>query len=99
MECEPGTRILSPLCTDDSGGFIVRTEITLDGHTHLPSLWKRHCDCYELIRVDEFLESEDNRRMDWPVVRSPDLVSIEHALDGQRRSNATGNSLREPFKP
>ncbi|GFW23179.1 DDE_3 domain-containing protein [Trichonephila clavipes] len=30
--------------------------------------------------VDEFLESEDIHRMDWPV-RSPDLILIEHAWD------------------
>ncbi|GFX08270.1 transposable element Tc1 transposase [Trichonephila clavipes] len=28
--------------------------------------------------IDEFLESEDIRRMDWPV-RSPDLIPIQHA--------------------
>ncbi|GFX03923.1 transposable element Tc1 transposase [Trichonephila clavipes] len=31
------------------------------------------------LLVDEFLESEDIRRMDWPA-KSPDLKPIEHAL-------------------
>ncbi|GFV28103.1 hypothetical protein TNCV_677911 [Trichonephila clavipes] len=41
--------------------------------------------------VDEFLESEDIRRMDWPV-RSPDLILIQHAWDALGRAIAARNS-------
>ncbi|GBN95822.1 Transposable element Tcb2 transposase [Araneus ventricosus] len=45
--------------------------------------------------VDEFLESEDIRRMDWPA-RSLDLNPIEHVWDALGRAIATRNPLREP---
>ncbi|GFU22946.1 DDE_3 domain-containing protein [Trichonephila clavipes] len=37
---------------------------------------------YRGLLVDEFLESEDIRRMDWPA-GSPDLNLIEHVSKGQ----------------
>ncbi|GBM23009.1 Transposable element Tc1 transposase [Araneus ventricosus] len=42
------------------------------------------------LLVDEFLESEDIRRMDWPA-RSPDLNPIEHVWDALGRVIATRN--------
>ncbi|GFW33529.1 hypothetical protein TNCV_2210641 [Trichonephila clavipes] len=35
--------------------------------------------------VDGFLESEDIHRMDW-LVKSPDLISVEHAWEGSSNS-------------
>ncbi|GBM82052.1 hypothetical protein AVEN_224072-1 [Araneus ventricosus] len=52
---------------------------------------------HRALLVDEFLESEDIRRMDWPA-RSPDLNPIEHVWDALRRVIATRNPLREPSK-
>ncbi|GBN43219.1 Transposable element Tcb2 transposase [Araneus ventricosus] len=46
---------------------------------------------HRALLVDEFLESEDIRRMDWPA-RSPDLNPIEHAWDALGRAIATRNS-------
>ncbi|GFV40411.1 DDE_3 domain-containing protein [Trichonephila clavipes] len=43
--------------------------------------------------VDEFLESKDIRRMNWPV-RSPDLMPKEHA----RETLGRPNPLLEPSK-
>ncbi|GBN39097.1 hypothetical protein AVEN_161008-1 [Araneus ventricosus] len=45
---------------------------------------------HRALLVDEFLESEDIRRMDWPA-RSPDLNPIEHVWDALGRSIATRN--------
>ncbi|GBL86858.1 hypothetical protein AVEN_96083-2 [Araneus ventricosus] len=42
------------------------------------------------LLVDEFLKSEDIRRMDWPA-RSPDLNPIQHVWDALRRAIATRN--------
>ncbi|GBN58365.1 Transposable element Tc1 transposase [Araneus ventricosus] len=52
---------------------------------------------HRALLVDEFLESEDIRRMDWPA-RSPDLNPIEHVWDALGRTIATRNPLREPFR-
>ncbi|GBL93447.1 hypothetical protein AVEN_59656-1 [Araneus ventricosus] len=49
------------------------------------------------LLVDEFLESEDIHRMDWPA-RSPDLNPIEHVWDALGRAIATRNPLREPSR-
>ncbi|GBO25667.1 Transposable element Tcb2 transposase [Araneus ventricosus] len=45
---------------------------------------------HRALLVDEFLESEDIRRMDWPD-RSPDLNPIEHVWDALGRAIATRN--------
>ncbi|GBO44153.1 hypothetical protein AVEN_239551-1, partial [Araneus ventricosus] len=45
---------------------------------------------HRALLVDEFLESEDIRRMDWPA-RSPDLNPIEHVWDSLGRAIATSN--------
>ncbi|GBO36068.1 hypothetical protein AVEN_187631-1 [Araneus ventricosus] len=47
---------------------------------------------HRTLLVDEFLESEDIRRMDWPA-RSPDLNPIEHIWDALGRAIATRNPL------
>ncbi|GBM39245.1 hypothetical protein AVEN_43646-1 [Araneus ventricosus] len=43
------------------------------------------------LLVDEFLESEDIRRMDWPA-RSPELNPINHVWDALGRAIATRNT-------
>ncbi|GBO09335.1 hypothetical protein AVEN_186502-1 [Araneus ventricosus] len=45
---------------------------------------------HRVLLVDEFLESEDIHRMDWPD-RSPDLNPIEHVWDVLGRAIATRN--------
>ncbi|GBM71614.1 hypothetical protein AVEN_259473-1 [Araneus ventricosus] len=40
---------------------------------------------HRVLPVDEFLEGEDIRRMDWPA-RSPDLIPIEHVWEGNCNS-------------
>ncbi|GBN59779.1 Transposable element Tcb2 transposase [Araneus ventricosus] len=45
---------------------------------------------HRALLVDEFLESEDIRWMDWPA-RSPDLNPIQHVWDALRRAIATRN--------
>ncbi|GBM09329.1 Transposable element Tc1 transposase [Araneus ventricosus] len=45
---------------------------------------------HRALLVDEFLESEDIRRMDW-AARSPDLNPIEHVYDALGRAIATRN--------
>lgn len=45
---------------------------------------------HRALLLDEFLESEDIRRMDWPS-RSPDLNPIEHVWDGLGRAIASRN--------
>ncbi|GBO02153.1 hypothetical protein AVEN_203621-1 [Araneus ventricosus] len=45
---------------------------------------------HRALLVDEFLESGDIRRMDWPA-RSPDLNPIEHVWDVLGRAIATRN--------
>ncbi|GBN43854.1 hypothetical protein AVEN_10997-1 [Araneus ventricosus] len=45
---------------------------------------------HRALLVDQFLESEDIRRMDWPA-RSPDLNPIEHVWDALGRAIATRN--------
>ncbi|GBL82680.1 Transcription factor Sox-6 [Araneus ventricosus] len=45
---------------------------------------------HRALLVDEFLESEDIRRMDWQA-RSPDLNPIEHVWDALGRAIATRN--------
>ncbi|GBN48425.1 hypothetical protein AVEN_84470-1 [Araneus ventricosus] len=52
---------------------------------------------HRTLLVDEFLESEDIRRMDWPA-RSPDLNPIEHVWDDLARAIATHNPLPEPSR-
>ncbi|GFT27847.1 transposable element Tcb2 transposase [Trichonephila clavipes] len=47
--------------------------------------------------LDEFRESEDIRRMNWPT-RSPDLIPVEHAYDALWRAITTRNPLRVPSK-
>ncbi|GBO45676.1 hypothetical protein AVEN_130191-1 [Araneus ventricosus] len=46
---------------------------------------------HRALLVDQFLESEDIRRMDWPAT-SPDLNPIEHVWDALGRAIATRNS-------
>ncbi|GFX60042.1 hypothetical protein TNCV_4557231 [Trichonephila clavipes] len=49
--------------------------------------------------VDEFPESEDIRRMDWPV-RSPDLFCIDHARDaGEHSGGGQGLPTSIPLLP
>ncbi|GBN10996.1 hypothetical protein AVEN_13658-1 [Araneus ventricosus] len=50
---------------------------------------------HRALLVDEFLESEDTRWMDW-TARSPDLNPIEHVWDALGRAIAT--PLREPSR-
>ncbi|GBO11641.1 Transposable element Tc1 transposase [Araneus ventricosus] len=45
---------------------------------------------HRALLVDEFLESEDIHRMDWPA-RSPDLNPIQHVWDALGRTIATCN--------
>ncbi|GBN66041.1 Transposable element Tc3 transposase [Araneus ventricosus] len=45
---------------------------------------------HRALLVDEFLESEDIRRMDWPA-RYPDLNPIEHVWDALGRAIASRN--------
>ncbi|GBL94421.1 hypothetical protein AVEN_7387-1 [Araneus ventricosus] len=45
---------------------------------------------HRALLVDEFLENEDIRRMDWPA-RSPNLNLIEHVWDALGRAIATRN--------
>ncbi|GBO18265.1 hypothetical protein AVEN_51889-1 [Araneus ventricosus] len=45
---------------------------------------------HRALLVDEFLESEDIRGMDW-IARSPDLNPIEHVWDALGRVIATRN--------
>lgn len=45
---------------------------------------------HRALLVDEFLENEDIRRIDWPA-RSPDLNPIEHVWDALGRSIAARN--------
>ncbi|GFX57662.1 transposable element Tc1 transposase [Trichonephila clavipes] len=45
---------------------------------------------HRALLVDEFLESEDIRQMDWPT-RFPDLNPIEHVWDALGRAIATRN--------
>ncbi|GBM20273.1 hypothetical protein AVEN_216685-1 [Araneus ventricosus] len=52
---------------------------------------------HRALLVDEFLESEDIRRMDWPAI-SPDLNPIEHVWDALGRAIATRNHIREPSR-
>ncbi|GBM55183.1 Transposable element Tc1 transposase [Araneus ventricosus] len=47
---------------------------------------------HRALLVDEFLESEDIRRMNWPA-RYPDLNPIEHVWDALERAIATHNPL------
>ncbi|GBM97580.1 hypothetical protein AVEN_249283-1 [Araneus ventricosus] len=49
---------------------------------------------HRALLVDEFLESEDIRRMEWPA-RSPDLNPIEHVWDALGRAIATRNPPSE----
>ncbi|GFV64823.1 uncharacterized protein TNCV_809201 [Trichonephila clavipes] len=46
---------------------------------------------HRALLVDEFPESKDIRRLDWPV-RYPDLNPIEHVWDALRKATATRNS-------
>ncbi|GFY30709.1 transposable element Tcb2 transposase [Trichonephila clavipes] len=48
---------------------------------------------HRALLVDEFLESEDIHRMDWPA-RSSDLNPIEHVWDTLGRAIATRNRPR-----
>ncbi|GBN53458.1 hypothetical protein AVEN_38562-1 [Araneus ventricosus] len=52
---------------------------------------------HRALLVDEFLESVDIRRMDWPA-RSPVPNPIEHVWDALVRAIATRNPLREPSR-
>ncbi|GBO10113.1 Transposable element Tc1 transposase [Araneus ventricosus] len=45
---------------------------------------------HRAVLVDEFIESEDIHRMDWPA-RSPDVNPIEHVWDALGRAIATRN--------
>ncbi|GBN89302.1 hypothetical protein AVEN_263296-1 [Araneus ventricosus] len=47
---------------------------------------------HRALLVDEFLESEDIRRMDW-TARSPDFNPIEHVWDALGRAIPTRNPL------
>ncbi|GFX19263.1 transposable element Tc1 transposase [Trichonephila clavipes] len=62
--------------------------ITLDGRTHFYVFARGTTTAVRAHLVDEFLESEDIHRMDWPVI-SEDLISILHAWSALRRAIAT----------
>ncbi|GFV21563.1 transposable element Tcb2 transposase [Trichonephila clavipes] len=80
---------------------MVWTGIMLDGRTPLyvferGSVTDR--DEVLALLVDEFLENEDIRRMDWPA-KFPDLNNpIEHVWDALMMAIATRNPLREPSR-
>ncbi|GBM69328.1 hypothetical protein AVEN_155753-1 [Araneus ventricosus] len=52
---------------------------------------------HRAILIEEFLESEDIRRMYWPA-RSPDLNPIERVWDALGRAIAIRNPFREPSR-
>ncbi|GBL83507.1 hypothetical protein AVEN_53740-1 [Araneus ventricosus] len=52
---------------------------------------------HRALLVNEFLESEDIRRMDWPA-RFPEHNPIEQVGDALGRAIATRNPLREPSR-
>ncbi|GFV10835.1 DDE_3 domain-containing protein [Trichonephila clavipes] len=52
---------------------------------------------HRALQVDEFLESEDIRCMDWPA-RSPDLSPIEHVSDALGRATTTRNHPRRTLQ-
>ncbi|GBO43813.1 hypothetical protein AVEN_192355-1 [Araneus ventricosus] len=52
---------------------------------------------HRALLVDEFLESEDIRRIDWPAT-SPDLNPIERVWDALGRAIAIRNPLRKPSR-
>ncbi|GFW46254.1 transposable element Tcb2 transposase [Trichonephila clavipes] len=52
---------------------------------------------HRALLVDEFLKSEDIRRIDCPA-RSPNLNPIEHVWDALGGATATRNPLREPSR-
>ncbi|GFX72532.1 hypothetical protein TNCV_4061291 [Trichonephila clavipes] len=68
-----------------NGGLMIWACITLNmaAHTSM-SFWLEFYfngwqqKTHRAHLVDDFLESEDIRRMDWPI-RSPEIIRIEHA--------------------
>ncbi|GFY30960.1 uncharacterized protein TNCV_1629331 [Trichonephila clavipes] len=97
---EPGTRYLlfNVREIDNYGeGGLIRGLIEGRHHVGWPDacgpefiLMNDNAMPYRVLLVDEFLQSEDVHRMDWPA-RSSDLNSIQHVWDAVGRAIAARN--------
>ncbi|GFT10245.1 transposable element Tc1 transposase [Trichonephila clavipes] len=72
------------------GGLMVWAGIMLDDRTPFHVFERGSLTSVRALLVDEFLESGDIRRMDWPA-KSPDFNHIEHFWVALERAIATHN--------